>query len=156
MLSVRIRGYHLFNKPELDFQQLKAMGWSMKKLIYFAIVMSVLMLVGCGKAKVEDVVKDHVKKKFSSDSNLTVDISKLKYTVTKKEGDTATVNVSGTIHCEGQIFLVKEGGKWKINQKEPARVSPKKKPSTPVEIKETSHAAPEKIASHGEQGISHK
>lgn len=132
------------------------MRWSMKKLFYFAIVMSVLMLVGCGKAKVEDVVKDHIKKQFSSDRNLTVDISKLKYTVTKKEGDTATVNVSGTIHCEGQIFLVKEGGKWKINQKEPARVSPKKKPSTPVEIKETSHAAPEKIASHGEQGISHK
>ena len=128
----------------------------MKKLFYFAIVMSVLMLVGCGKAKVEDVVKDHIKKQFSSDRNLTVDISKLKYTVTKKEGDTATVNVSGTIHCEGQIFLVKEGGKWKINQKEPARVSPKKKPSTPVEIKETSHAAPEKIASRGEQGISHK
>ena len=46
----------------------------MKKLFYFAIVMSVLMLVGCGKAKVEDVVKDHVKKKFSPDSNLTVDI----------------------------------------------------------------------------------
>ena len=124
------------------------MGWSMKKLFYFAIVMSVLMLVGCGKPKVEDVVKDHVKKQFSFDSNLTVDISKLKYTVTKEEGDTATVNVSGIIHCDGRIFLVKEGGKWKINQKEPAHVSPKKEPSPSVEIKETSHTAPKKIACH--------
>ena len=132
------------------------MRWSMKKLFYFAIVMSVLMVVGCGKAKVEDVVKDHVKKQFSSDSNLTVDVSKLKYTVTKKEGDTATVDVSGTLQCDGQFFLVKEGGKWKINKKEPAHVSPKKEPSPSVEIKKTSHTAPEKIASHGAQEISHK
>ena len=79
------------------------------------------------------------------------DISKLKYTVTKKEGNAATVNVSGTINCDGQIFLVKEGGKWRISKKEALDVSPKKEPSDSVEIKETSPVAPKKIASHGEQ-----
>jgi len=127
------------------------MGWSMKKLFYFGIVMSVLTLFACGKAKVEDVVRDHVKKQFSFDNAVKVDISKLKYTVTKKEGNTATVNVSGTINYDGQIFLVKEGGKWRISKKEALHVSPKKEPSHSVEIKETSHTAPKKIASHGEQ-----
>ena len=127
------------------------MRWSMKKFFYFGIVMSVLMLFACGKAKVEDVAKDHVKKQFSFDNAVKVDISKLKYTVTKKEGNAATVNVSGTINCDGQIFLVKEGGKWRISKKEALDVSPKKEPSDSVEIKETSPVAPKKIASHGEQ-----
>ena len=128
----------------------------MKKLIYFGIVMSVLVLFACGKAKVEDVVKDHVKKQFSSDNSVKVDISKLKYTVTKKEGNMATVNVSGTINCDGLIFLVKEGGKWRISKKEALHVSPKKEPSNAQEIKETSHTAQKKIASHSEQEIQHK
>lgn len=123
----------------------------MKKFFYFGIVMSVLMLFACGKTKVEDVVKDHVRKQFNFDNAVKVDISKLKYTVTKKEGNAATVNVSGTINCDGQIFLVKEGGKWRISKKEALDVSPKKEPSDSVEIKETSPVAPKKIASHGEQ-----
>lgn len=123
----------------------------MKNFFYFGIVMSVLMLFACGKTKVEDVVKDHVKKQFSFDNAVKVDISKLKYTVMKKEGNAATVNVSGTINCDGQIFLVKEGGKWRISKKEALDVSPKKEPSDSVEIKETSPVAPKKIASHGEQ-----
>ncbi len=127
----------------------------MKKLFYFGIVMSVLMLFACGKAKVEDIVKDHVKKQFSFDNSVKVDTSKLKYTVTKKEGNMATVNVSGTINCDGQIFLVKEGGKWRISKKEASHVPPKKKPSHSVAVKETSHTAPKKIASHGEQEIQH-
>ncbi|MDX2496772.1 MAG: hypothetical protein QNL11_02595 [Desulfobacterales bacterium] len=123
----------------------------MKNFFYFGIVMSVLMLFACGKTKVEDVVKDHVRKQFNFDNAVKVDISKLKYTVTKKEGNAATVNVSGTINCDGQIFLVKEGGKWRISKKEALDVSPKKEPSDSVEIKETSPVAPKKIASHGEQ-----
>ena len=132
------------------------MRWSMKKLFYFGIVMSVLMLFACGKAKVEDVVKDHVKKQFSLDNSVKVDISKLKYTVMKKEGNRATVNVSGTINCDGQIFLVKESGKWKISKKEALHVSPKKEPSHSVAVKEVSHTEPKKIASHGEPEIQHK
>jgi len=128
----------------------------MKKLFYFGIVMSVLMLFACGKAKVEDVVKDHVKKQFSLDNSVKVDISKLKYAVTKKEGNRATVNVSGTINCDGQIFLVKESGKWKISKKEALHVPPKKEPSHSVAVKEVSHTEPKKIASHGEQEIQHK
>lgn len=123
----------------------------MKKLFYFGIVLSVLMLFACGKASVEDVARDHVKKLFSSDSNLKVDISKLKYTVTKKEGDTATVDVSGTIDCDGQIFLVKEGGKWRVGKKETSPASSKKKPSHSEAVKESSHTVPKKIASHGEE-----
>ena len=123
----------------------------MKIFFYFSIVMSVLMLFACGKVKVEDVVKDHVKKQFSFDNAVKVDISKLKYTVTKKEGNTATVKVSGTISCDGQIYLVKEGKKWRISKKEALQVSPKKETSHSVEIKEISHAEPKKIASHGEQ-----
>ena len=123
----------------------------MKKLFYFGIVLSVLMLFACGKASVEDVAKDHVEKLFSSDSNLKADISKLKYTVTQKEGDTATVDVSGTIDCKGQIFLVKEGGKWRVGKKEASPAAPKKKPSHSEEIQKTSHAVPKKIASHGEE-----
>ena len=57
----------------------------MKKLFYFGIVMSVLMLFACGKAKVEDVVKDHVKKQFSLDNSVKVDISKLNIRSRKKK-----------------------------------------------------------------------
>ena len=122
----------------------------MKKFFYFGIVMSVLMLFACGKAKVEDVAKDHVKKQFSFDNAVKVDISKLKYTVTKKEGNAATVNVSGTINCDGQIFLVKEGGKWRISKKEALDVSP----VAPKKI--ASHGEQKPESSHGEQEISHK
>ena len=128
----------------------------MKKLFYFGIVMSVLLLFACGKANVEDVVRDHIKKQFSSDNNLKVDMSKLKYTVTKKEGDSATVKVSGTIKCDGQIFLVKEGGKWKISKKEGLRALGEEAPSDSVVIQEVSHPVPKKAASHGEQEILHK
>ena len=123
----------------------------MKKLFYFGIVVSVFMLFACGKASVEDVAKDHVKKQFGSDDSLRVDLSKLNYTVTKKEGDSATVSVSGTMQCDGQIFLVKEGGKWRIGKKEEASVSPKKVPSHSVAVKETSHTASKTSASHGEE-----
>ena len=37
MLSVRIRGFHLFSKPELDFQQLKGNGVVNGKLYSFLI-----------------------------------------------------------------------------------------------------------------------
>ena len=132
------------------------MRGAMKKLFYFGIVVSVFMLFACGKASVEDVAKDHVKKQFGSDDSLRVDLSKLNYTVTKKEGDSATVSVSGTMQCDGQIFLVKEGGKWRIGKKEGVQASPKKTPSHSATVKETSHAPSKKRASHGKQENLHK
>lgn len=89
----------------------------MKKIMYFGIVVSVLMILGCGKATVEDVAKEHVKKQFNLNNDVKLDFSKLKYTVTEKDDNNATVNVSGTIRYEGQIFLVKDGRKWKIGEK---------------------------------------
>jgi len=90
----------------------------MKKVVYLGIILSVLMLVACGKASVEDVAKDYVKKQCAFDNDFRIDTSKLKYTVTKKEGNRATVRVSGTINFDGQLFLVKSGKKWKISKKE--------------------------------------
>jgi hypothetical protein len=90
----------------------------MRKIIYLGIILSVLMLFACGKATVEDAAKDYVKKQCAFDNDFKIDTSKLKYTVTEKEGNRATVMVSGAINFDGQLFLVKSGNKWKISKKE--------------------------------------
>jgi len=110
----------------------------MKKVVYLGIILSVLVFVACGKATVEDVAKDYVKKQCAFDNDFKIDTSKLKYTVTKKEGNKATVRVSGTINFDGQLFLVKSGKKWKISKKENV------------------YATQEKTVLHNEQTTSHK
>jgi len=119
----------------------------MKRIIYLGIILSVLMLFACGKASVEDVAKDYVKKQFASDNNVRINTSKLKYTVTKKEGNRATVRVSGEINFDGQLFLVKHGKKWKIGKKENVYATQKKA---------ASHTEQKKAVSHTEQTTSHK
>ena len=114
------------------------MRCSMKKIVYIGIILSVLMFVACGKATVEDVAKDYVKKQCAFDNNVRINTSKLKYTVTEKEGNRATVRVSGTINFDGQLFLVKSGKKWKISKKENV------------------YATQEKAVSHNEQTTSHQ
>jgi hypothetical protein len=104
------------------------------------------MLFACGKASVEDVAKEYVKKQFASDNNVRIDTSKLKYTVTEKEGNKATVKVSGTINFEGKLFLVKHGKKWKISKKENVYTTQKKV---------TSSTQQKKVVSHTEQTTSH-
>ena len=98
----------------------------MKRIIYLGIILSVLMLFACGKASVEDVAKEYVKKQCAFDNNVRINTSKLKYTVTKKEGNRATVRVSGEINFDGQLYLVKRGRKWKIGKKESVYTTPKK------------------------------
>lgn len=94
----------------------------MKKIIYLGIILSVLMVFGCGKSSVEDVAKDYVKKQFTLDNAGKLDTSNLKYTVTEdEEGNTATVIVSGTINYEEQIHLIKENGKWIIGNEKIAQ-----------------------------------
>ena len=110
----------------------------MKKMVYLGIILSVLMLFACGKATVEDVAKDYLKKQCAFDNDFKIDTSRLKYTVTKKEGKRATVRVSGTIDFDGQLFLVKNGKKWKISKKENV------------------YATPEKAVSHNEQTTAQK
>jgi hypothetical protein len=110
----------------------------MKRIICFGIILSVLMLFACGKATVEDVAKEYVKKQCAFDNDFKIDTSKLKYTVTEKEGNRATVRVSGTINFDGQLFLVKNGKKWKISKKENV------------------YATQEKAVSHNEQTTSHQ
>jgi hypothetical protein len=90
----------------------------MKRMIYLGIILSVLMLFACGKASVEDAAKEYVKKQCAFDNNVRINTSKLKYTVTKKQGNKATVKVSGIINFDGQLFLVKQGKKWKSSKKE--------------------------------------
>ena len=119
----------------------------MKRIIYLGIILSVLMLFACGKASVEDVAKDYVKKQFAFDNNVRIDTSKLKYTVTKKEGNKATVSVSGSINFDGQLFLVKQGKKWKISKKENLYET-QKNVASPTEEK--------KAVLHTEQTTSHK
>jgi hypothetical protein len=119
----------------------------MKKIIYLGIIFSVLILFACGKTGVEDVAKDYVKKQFAFDKNVRIDTSKLKYTVAKKEGNSATVKVSGTIDFDGQLFLVKQGKKWTIGKKENL---------PPTQIKTASHIAPKKEVLHDEQANPHK
>jgi hypothetical protein len=96
------------------------------------------MLFACGKASVEDVAEEYVKKQCAFDNNVRINTSKLKYTVTKKQGNKATVRVSGTINFDGQLFLVKQGRKWKISKKENV------------------YAAQKKAVSHTEQTTSQK
>jgi len=110
----------------------------MKKVVYLGIILSVLMLVACGKATVEDVANNYVKKQCAFDNDFKIDTSKLKYTVTKKEGNRATVRVSGIINFDGQLFLVKSGKKWKISKKENV------------------YATQVKAVPHNEQTTSHK
>ena len=119
----------------------------MKRIVYLGIILSVVMLFACGKASVEDVAKDYVKKQFAFDNNVRIDTSKLKYTVTKKEGNKATVSVSGPINFDGQLFLVKQGKKWKISKKENLYETPKKVDS---------NTEPKKEVSHTEQTTLHK
>ena len=119
----------------------------MKRMIYFGIILSVLMLFSCGKASVEDVAKDYVKKQCAFDNNVRINTSKLKYTVTKKVGNRATVRVAGTINFDGQLFLVKQGKKWKISKKENVYAT-QKKAALPAEQKKT--------ISHTEQTTLHK
>ena len=123
------------------------MRCKMKKIVYLGILMSVLMFFACGKASVEDAAKDYVKNQCAFDNDFKIDTSKLKYTVTKKEGNRATVNVSGTINFDGQLFLVKHGKKWKISKKENVYAT-QKEVASPTEQKE---AVP-----HTEQTTSHK
>jgi len=110
----------------------------MKKVVYLGIILSVLMLFACGKATVEDLAKEYVKKQCAFDNDFKIDTSKLKYTVTEKEGNRATVRVSGTINFDGQLFLVKSGKKWKISKKENV------------------YATQEKAVSHNEQTTPHQ
>ena len=119
----------------------------MKRIIYLGIILSVLMLFACGKATVEDVAKDYVKKQCAFDNNVRINTSKLKYTVTEKEGNRATVKVSGTINFDGQLFLVKQGKKWKISKKEDLYAT-QKTVDSPNEQK--------KAVSHTEQTTSYK
>jgi len=119
----------------------------MKRFIYFGVVLSVLMFFACGKTSVEDAAKEYVKKQCAFDNNVRVDTSKLKYTVTKKEGNRATVKVSGAIDFDGQLFLVKQGNKWKIGKKENAYEK---------EIKAASPAEQKKAVSHTEQTTTHQ
>lgn len=119
----------------------------MRKVVYFGIILSVLMVIACGKADVEDVAKDYIKKQYAFDNNVRIDTSKLKYTVVKKEGNKATVRVAGTINFDGQLYLVKQGKKWKISKKENVYTTPKKV---------ASHAEPKKAVSPTEQTTSHK
>ena len=119
----------------------------MKRIVYLGIILSVVMLFACGKSSVEDVAKDYVKKQFAFDNNVKIDTSKLKYTVTKKEGNKATVSVSGSINFDGQLYLVKQGKKWKISKKENLYKTPKKV---------ASNTEPKKEVSHTEQTTLHK
>jgi hypothetical protein len=123
------------------------MRCEMKRIIYLGIILSVLMLFACGKTSVEDVAKEYVKKQFAFDNNVKIDTSKLKYTVTKKEGNRATVSVSGSINFDGDLFLVKQGKKWKISKKENLYET-QKNVASPTE--------PKKEVSHIEQTTSHK
>ena len=94
----------------------------MKKIICLCIVLSVLMVFGCGKDSPEDVAKDYVKKQFKLDNAGKLDTSDLKYTVTEnKEGNNATVKISGIIKYEEQIHLIKEKGKWIISKEKIAQ-----------------------------------
>lgn len=89
----------------------------MKKIIYLGMILSVLMVFGCGKDSPEDVAKDYVKKQFTLDNAGKLDTSDLKYTVTEdKEGNNAIVKVSGAIKYEEQIHLIQENGKWIISK----------------------------------------
>jgi len=137
----------------------------MKKIVYLGIILSVLMLFACGKASVEDVAKDYLKKQCAFDNDFKIDTSRLKYTVTKKEGKRATVRVSGTIDFDGQLFLIKRGKKWKISKKEDlyaaqktvASPTAKKEVVSPTAQKEVvSHTEQKKAVSHTEQTTSHK
>lgn len=119
----------------------------MKRIVYLGIILSALMLFACGKSSVEDVAKDYVKKQFAFDNNVRIDTSKLKYTVTKKEGNRATVTASGSINFDGQLFLVKSGKKWKISKKENLYETPKKV---------ASNIEPKNEVSHTEQTTLHK
>jgi hypothetical protein len=94
----------------------------MKKIICLGMILSVLMVFGCGKDSAEDVAKDYVKKQFTLDNAGKLDTSNLTYTVSEdKEGNTATVKVSGTITYEEQIRLIKENGNWIISKGKIAR-----------------------------------
>jgi hypothetical protein len=108
----------------------------MKKTMYLGIIVLVLMIFGCGKATVEDVAKEHVKKQFNFNNDVKLDFSKLKYTVTEKGDNNATVNVSGTIHYQEQIFLVKDGRKWKIGEK---RAEQGKQSEPPKKVEQEEH-----------------
>ena len=89
----------------------------MKKIIYLGMILSVLMVFGCGKDSAEDVAKNYIKKQFTLDTAGKLDTSNLTYTVTEdKDGNNATVKVSGTIKYEEQIHLIKENGKWIISE----------------------------------------
>ena len=119
----------------------------MKRIIYLGIILSVLMFFACGKATVEDVAKDYVKKHCAFDNDVKIDTSKLKYNVTEKNGNRATVKVSGTINFDGQLFLVKQGKKWKISKKEDLYAA-QKTVASPIARKQA--------VSHTEQTTSHK
>ena len=119
----------------------------MKKVACLGMMLSVLMLFACGKASVEDVAKNYVKKQCAFDSNVNVDTSGLKYSVVKKEGNRAIVRVSGTINFDGQLYLVKQGSKWKIGKREDSYAAPQQT---------TSHVQPKAAASQTAHTPSHE
>ena len=94
----------------------------MKKIMYLCMILSVLLVFGCGKDSPEDVAKDYVKKQFNLVNADKLDTSGLKYTVSEdKESNSAIVKVSGAIKYEEQIHLIQENGKWIINKEKIAR-----------------------------------
>jgi len=94
----------------------------MKKIVYLCVVVSVLMIFGCGKATVEDVAKDFVEQQFRFDNTVKLDLSKLKYKAAPVEGNTVVVKVSGPIYYEGKVTLVKAGRDWKVEAPDTAQV----------------------------------
>ena len=114
----------------------------MKRVVWIMMLISVFMFFGCKKVAVEDVAKDHVKKQFKLVDNAKLDLSKLKYTVIKKEGDKATVNISGPIQYDEQIILVKDGRKWKIEEKRAQqKIQPKQAEQSKKTEQDKQHAS---------------
>lgn len=84
----------------------------MKKLFYWILALSLLLVFGCAQEKPEAAAKKIFEQQVAGHEGLQLDTSGLAYDLIAQDGDRALVEVTGLMPVKASIPLVKKQGKW--------------------------------------------
>ena len=84
----------------------------MKKLFYWILALSLLLVFGCAQEKPEAAAKKIFEKQVASHEGIQLDTSGLDYDLVQQDGDRALVEVTGLMPVKATLPLVKNQGKW--------------------------------------------
>jgi hypothetical protein len=84
----------------------------MKKLFYWILALSLLLVFGCAQEKPEAAAKKIFEKQVAGHGGVQLDASGLDYDLVEQDGDRAWVEVTGLMPVKATIPLAKKQGKW--------------------------------------------